>query len=118
MCPLSGCSDRARFEFVSNSEVDKIFYAIEITTDPSWTTWQYIDGNTQLREGVSTFDIFDFLRPSDWTNGPAYFNLLGLAPQTTYYLRARALNHDLTTTYPGPISTFATASTESQSANP
>jgi len=107
ICGDGGCFDRARFELNNENNPSDTLYSIQITTDISWTTYNYIDGTTFLIETSSTHDINDYQLESTWEGTASNINILGLEQGTTYYLRATALNGDFTESGPGP-STNAT----------
>ena len=102
LCGDGGCYDRARFELDPQDNPTDALYSIQITTDSGWTTWDYVDGGTFLVETISTHDINDYLTENAWEGTASNFNILGLLPGETYYIRATALNSDFTESGAGP----------------
>lgn len=102
ICGEGGCFDKARFEIDPQDNPTDALYSARITTDPTWTTWNYIDGSTFLIETIATHDINDYLLESEWENTASSFNVLGLEQNTTYYLAITALNGDFTESDPSP----------------
>lgn len=107
-CGEGGCYDRARFELNSENNPSDALYSVEITTDVSWTTFNYIDASTFLIESAVTHDINDYISKSSWEGTVSNLNVLGLTPNTTYYLRATALNGDFTESGSGPVASATT----------
>lgn len=107
ICGDGGCYDRAHFELDNENNPVDTLYSIQITTDVNWATWNYIDASTYLIEGANTHDINDYITESSWEL--PNFNVLGLEPGTTYYIRATALHGDFTESGPGPSSHATTA---------
>jgi len=110
LCGEGGCYDRARFEIDIQNNTPEVLYSIRISTDPLWNSWQYLDGATFLLEDEGTHDIDDYLLKSDWEGTTNSFNVLGLKPDTTYYIRATALKGDFTETPLGPLGVSANTS--------
>ncbi len=98
VCGQGGCFNKARFEIDPQDNPSDTLYSVRISTDPSWSTWQYIDGSTFLIENAASHDINDYLTESSWETPT--FNILGLNPNTTYYLKLTALHGDFTETEP------------------
>lgn len=109
ICGGGGCYNRARFEIDPAGNATDTLYSIQITTDPSWNTFNFIDASTFLVEPLANHDINDYLTKDGWENIPSTFNIYGLEPETQYYLRATALHGDFTETEPGPAATATTA---------
>lgn len=107
VCGDGGCYDRAHFELYNENNPSDTLYSIQITTDPAWATWNYVDASTFLIEGAGTHDINDYITESSWE--APNFNILGLEPGTTYYIRATALHGDFTESGPGPSANATTA---------
>lgn len=105
VCGDGACYDRAKFEIDTNDNPPDALFLIEISED-NWTTVQYIDGNT--REIIDTKDINDYLTQDQWEGTAIGYtqwadtNIRGLEYDTTYRIRARALNGDFTESSPGP----------------
>ncbi len=110
ICGTGGCYDKARFEIDSQNNPIDTLYSIQITVDPTWTTYNYVDGSTFQIEDSSTHDINDYLTETVWEGTVSNFNLVGLIPDTTYYIRATALHGDFTETKPSPQNVSATTS--------
>ncbi len=94
LCGPSGCYDRARFEIDAQGNPTDTLYGVEISTDNFITNRMCIDGSTFRPDLISNCNISDFRTKSDWES-PA-FNILGLNPNTTYYLRITAIHGDFT----------------------
>jgi len=109
LCGDGGCYDRARFELNSENNPTDTLYSFQITTDISWSIYDYIDGATFLIETASTHDINDYLTESAWEDTPSSINVYGLSYNTTYYVRGTALHGDFTESGPGPASNATTA---------
>ncbi len=92
ICGGDGCYDKARFEISASSNPSDTLYGIQISTDNFVSDIQYIDGSTFRPE--STYDINDFRTEAVWETED--FNIQGLTPNTTYYLRISALHGDFT----------------------
>jgi len=107
VCGEGGCFDRAHFELYNENNPSDTLYSVQITTDPDWSTWNYIDASTFLIESAESHDINDYITESSWES--QNFNILGLTPGTTYYIRATALHGDFTESGPGPSKNATTA---------
>ncbi|MDD4381882.1 MAG: hypothetical protein PHE21_00870 [Candidatus Dojkabacteria bacterium] len=92
ICGGDGCYDKARFEISASSNPSDTLYGIQISTDNFSSDIKYIDGSTFRPE--STYDINDFRTETVWETED--FNIQGLTPNTTYYLRISALHGDFT----------------------
>ena len=112
LCGDPGCYNRARFEIDTESNPSDTLYSIQITTDVSWASWNYIDGGTFLIETSASHDLNDYLTETSWEGVVSNFNVYGLTPGTQYYLRITALHGDFTESEPGPD---ANATTEEPS---
>lgn len=102
VCSEPGCYDRAKVEINTEDNPDDVRYAIQIATNPAFTTGvQYIGGSNRFPK--SNLTLADFLNKCEW-EGTIYssycvgsnatyqkFNILGLTPGTLYYLRVAAL---------------------------
>lgn len=102
LCGDGGCYNRARFEIDTQLNPSDTLYSVQITTDPTWSTWDYVDGNTFQIEQLSTHTIDDYLTESSWENNASNFNIIGLAPNTGYFIRITTLHGDFTESEPGP----------------
>lgn len=112
VCGGGGCFNKARVELTAENNPSDTLYSIQITTDSGWNTWDYVDGSTFYIESESNHDIDDYLLESTWEGTASSFNIFGLEPSTTYYVRATALNGDFTESLTGP-SVSATSGTTS-----
>ncbi len=105
VCSQPGCYDRAKIEIGSENNPVDASYAIQISTVSDFSSGiQYIDGATRLPK--SNLTISDFLFKCDWEGtvvsgycnsaNTTYqkFNILGLTPGTTYYVRLTAHHGD------------------------
>jgi hypothetical protein len=109
LCGQSGCYDRARVEIDPQSNPSDTLYSLQITTDSNWTTWNYVDGSTFMVESAATHNLSDYLTESAWENVVANYNVYGLQPGTTYYVRFTAIHGDFTESEPGPALTATTS---------
>lgn len=96
VCGFGGCFNRARFEIDSQNNPADTLYSVQISTDVAWGSWSYIDGGTRYLENIATHDINDYLTEDSWENDSGVFNLVGLNPAVTYYIRITALRGDFT----------------------
>jgi hypothetical protein len=112
ICGDGGCFDRARFEIDNENNPSDTLYSMQITTDPAWSTWNFIDGTTYLIETSASHDINDYLTESSWEGTATNINILGLTRGTTYYIRGTALHGDFTESDPGPDANTATGQPE------
>jgi len=96
ICGDGGCYNRARFEINSQLNPSDTLYSAQLTTDPTWATYNYIDGTNFTIETISTHDLNDYQTKATWEGTASGFNLFGLASNTTYYLRLTALHGDFT----------------------
>jgi hypothetical protein len=109
VCGNPGCYDRARFEIDGQGNPSDTLYSVQISEDINFTTFQYISGTTNLPIAATSRTMADFLTETVWET--PIFNVLGLKPNTQYYLRFTALHGDLTESAPGPASTITTSTT-------
>jgi hypothetical protein len=109
LCGQGGCFDRARVEIDPQNNPSDTVYSLQITTDPTWTTYNYVDGTTFLIESGATHNLADYLTESGWENTVSNFNVYGLRSGTTYYVRFTALHGNYTESTPGPAVSTATA---------
>lgn len=110
ICGDGGCYDRARFEIDPQGNTSEVLYSIRISTDPLWGTWKYIDGSTYMIEDAGTHDIADYKTQNDWEQTVTGFNVLGLQPNTTYFIKVTALKGDFTESVPSVENVQATTS--------
>lgn len=103
VCSSPGCYDRAKFKINTNSNPADTRYAVQISTSSTFTSnvW-YLDPVS--RSIKSTLNLSDFVYQCDWegTALASYcgstnttfqrYNIFGLVPGTTYYLRIAALH--------------------------
>ena len=108
VCGDGGCYDRARFEIDSQLNPPDTLYSARITTDPAWNSWDYIDGTTFTIEAEINHNLTDYLSENVWEGTASSFNIFGLDPDTTYYLRLTALHGDFTESYVSPDATMTT----------
>lgn len=109
ICGAGGCYNRARFEIDGSDNPSDTLYSAQITTDPSWNTFDFIDASTFLIEPLGNHDINDYQTETYWESTVSSFNIFNLDPNTTYYIRLTALHGDFTETEPGPSITATTA---------
>ncbi|MEO6729477.1 MAG: hypothetical protein ABIM99_06165 [Candidatus Dojkabacteria bacterium] len=125
VCSTPGCYDRAKFQLNGNSNPADTRYAVQISTDANFTSSvYYLDPVSRtIKTGLN---LSDFIYECDWegTALASYcasanttfqrYNILGLIPATTYYLRISALHGDPSSgSYTqSSWSTTATASTQ------
>lgn len=100
ICGYGGCYNKARFEIDTQNNPTDTLYSVQITTDPTWATWDYIDGSTFLLEDESFHDLNDYITESAWETPD--INILGLQVNTIYYLRITALHGNFTESEPSP----------------
>ncbi len=104
---------------LSDSEVEALYqetalavnpadtlYSVMISTDNFVSDIRYIDSSTFMPESISTHNLSDFMPEDNWE--AELLNLKGLEPNTTYYLRAVALQGSFTQTEPGPVRSTTT----------
>jgi hypothetical protein len=96
VCGFGGCFNKARFEIDAQGNPTDTLYSVQITTDAGWGSWNYVDGTSRFIESVANHDIDDYLTESVWESGAGVFNIVGLDPAVTYYLRITALRGDFT----------------------
>lgn len=104
VCGQGGCFDKARFEIDTQNNPTDALYSMQISTDPSFAAYSYIDGSTLTLKSSHT--INDYLTKTAWETPT--FNVLGLTANTTYYLRATALHGNYTESDPGPTANATT----------
>lgn len=109
ICGQGGCYNKARFEIDPQNNPSDTVYSVRITTDPTWTTWNYVDGTTFLIESAGTHGLSDYLTESSWEGTASSFNIFGLQPNTTYYIKLTALHGDYTESAPGPSANTTTS---------
>lgn len=114
VCGTGGCYNKARFEINPSGNPTDTLYSARISTDPTFATWDYIDGATFLTESAGNHDINDYLTESAWEGTVSNFNVIGLTVNTAYYIKITALHGDFTETESSPSAT-ATTSTPSLS---
>lgn len=108
VCGEGGCFNRARFEIDPKGNPVDTLYSVQITTDPSWNSYQIVDGSTFIPKGPSLRNINDYLSKNTWESTSSNTNILGLVPGRTYYIRLTALKGDFTETEPSPSSSTTT----------
>ncbi len=124
VCSLPGCYDRAKFRIGDENNPPDVRYAVQMSTDPTFTTNNfYIDGATRLP--TNSITIADFLYKCEWEGevlagycgspNTTYqrYNVFGLSGSTTYYIRFSALqtvnsDADFTQSEFGPSATAST----------
>ncbi|WKZ30483.1 MAG: hypothetical protein QY314_01780 [Candidatus Dojkabacteria bacterium] len=109
LCGQGGCFDRARVEIDPQGNPSDTLYSLQITTDNTWATWNYVDGTTFLVESAANHDLADYLTETAWESTVSNFNVYGLEPGTMYYVRFTALHGDFTESMPGPHANTTTA---------
>lgn len=103
VCSSPGCYNRAKVEINSGENPDDTKYALQVSTNSNFTSNVfYVSGTTKLLK--TSLDITDFLYKCEWegTTLAGYcgasnttltkYNILGLNPNTTYYIRASAFH--------------------------
>ncbi len=108
-CGNGACYNKARFEIVPSSENPAdARYLAQVSEDSGFGTYMIVDGVTKTLKDSSLKTINDYLTESEWEdvvdplNYDDFFNLKGLDPGTTYFVRVVALNGDFTESGPGP----------------
>lgn len=102
VCSEPGCYDRVKLEIDANSNPLDARYAIQVSTVSDFSSnVSYVTGATRLLK--NTLAITDFLYKCEWegTISVGYcaaanttwqrYNIIGLVPGTTYYMRVAAL---------------------------
>ncbi len=100
VCSQPGCYDRAKLEINSQNNADDTRYAVQISTSSSFVTFSYVDSTTRFLK--ATLSMSDFVPKCEWegtivsgicnsanTTWQRY-NIFGLDPNTTYYVRMSA----------------------------
>jgi len=103
VCSTPGCYDRAKFLINAQGNPDDTRYAIQISTVSDFSSSvYYVDPVSRTIK--TSLNLSDFIYKCDWegTSLASYcasanttwqrYNILGLTPGTTYYLRAAALH--------------------------
>jgi hypothetical protein len=98
VCSEPGCYDRAKFEIDAQGNAADTRFAVQVSTTSDFSSNNYyLDSTTRLLK--ANLLISDFLPKCEWEgtvvseicNSPnttwQRYNILGLAPNTTYYLR-------------------------------
>lgn len=101
VCSSPGCYNRAKLEINTQNNPEDVKYALQISTTSDFSTnVQYIAGSNRIPKSNLTSN--DFLYKCEWegTINGSYcvsanttyqkFNILGLTPNTLYYIRASA----------------------------
>lgn len=99
VCSSPGCYNRAKIEINVSGNPDDVKYALQISTDSNFASnVYYVSGITKLLK--TDLELTDFLYKCEWegTVSAGYcgspnttlqkYNILGLNPSTTYYVRA------------------------------
>lgn len=108
VCGPTGCFNRARFEIDSQGNPSDTLYSIQISTSSEFLTNIYVlDGASLTIKPITSKNINDYKTKSQWETST--INILGLKSQTTYYIRATAMNGDLTESLPGPYVSATTS---------
>jgi len=104
VCSQPGCYDRAKVELNAQGNPNDTRYAIQISTVSNFATFFYIDATTRFMK--SNLTISDFIPKCEWEGTVVSgicgspnttwqrYNILGLDPNTTYYVRAAAQHGD------------------------
>jgi hypothetical protein len=100
VCSQPGCYDRAKLEIDVQGNPTDTRYAIQISTSPTFVSIFYVDATTRFMK--SNVTIADYIPKCEWegivvsgicgspnTTWQRY-NILGLNPNTTYYVRLAA----------------------------
>lgn len=103
VCSTPGCYDRAKFQLNPQSNPADTRYAVQVSTSSGFTTGvYYLDPVSRTLK--TNLYLSDFIYECDWegTSSVGYcasanttlqrYNILGLLPGTTYYLRIAALH--------------------------
>jgi len=106
VCGPHGCYNRARFEIDPQGNASDTLYAIQVSTDNTFSTYSIVDGTTFTLKTSDSKDIGDYNTKATWEG--TTLNLRGITPSTTYYIRATALHGNLTESEPGPYATATT----------
>ena len=108
ICGDGGCYDRARFEIDAQLNPVDTLYAVRITTDVTWATWDYIDAATFTVEPFASHDIDNYQTETLWEGTASNFNIFGLDEGIDYYIQLTALHGDLTESEVSPAATAKT----------
>lgn len=126
VCGEFGCYERAKLEINSQANAADTRYAIQISTASDFSSnIFYVDGTTRFLK--TTLTINDFLPKCEWEGTTSAgvcgspnatwqkYNILGLTPNTTYYVRLSAqhgssTNATFTQSEWGPSDSTTTAS--------
>ena len=108
VCGPTGCYDRARVEIDPQLNPSDTLYGLQISTTSDFTSnvWG-ISGSSFMPIAMNSRTINDYLTQTDWDTPT--FNVIGLAPNTNYWIRATALHGDFTESDPGPTQTAKTS---------
>lgn len=98
--------DRLKFVINQSSNPSDATYALQISTDSSFTTNVYYIKNTNTLG--TTLTSADFQTYTAW-GGASGTYVTGLTPNTTYYLRAKARQGNYTESEYGPSASAATS---------
>jgi len=120
VCGPTGCYDKGHFEIDPQDNPGDTLFGIQVSTTADFSSDVYIvDGVTYYIEPYTIRTLEDYKGSVYATNstcaGPLtcwenkVFNIQGLIPNTTYYIRATALHGDFTESEPGPSKSSTTA---------
>ncbi|MEP7103632.1 MAG: hypothetical protein ABI721_02920 [Candidatus Dojkabacteria bacterium] len=103
VCSSPGCYDRAKFLINAQNNPDDTRYAVQISTSSAFTSNVfYVEPVTRLIKSALT--VSDFVYKCDWEGTTLAgfcgssnttwqkYNILGLSPNVTYYIRIAALH--------------------------
>ncbi len=98
ICGGNGCYDKARFEIEPHSNPSDTLYGIQVSLDNFVSDFRCVDASTFQPKVASNCNINDFRTETYWEDET--FNIKGLEPDTTYYIRTSALHGDFTQSDP------------------
>ncbi|HEQ65482.1 MAG TPA: hypothetical protein ENN64_01495 [bacterium] len=108
VCGPTGCYNKGHFEIDPQNNPSDTLYGIQISTTSNFSSdIYYINGITYTPVLPQNRSINDYKTEAEWEG--ELFNIRGLKPDTTYYIRATALHGDFTETIPGPSTSASTS---------
>ncbi len=117
VCGEFGCYDKARVEIDTQGNPSDTLYSVEISKDNFNSDIEVIDPTSRQPKDISQKTTNDFMTADKWhdynnsfgTGWSHSYNIQGLKPNTTYYVRITALQGDLTESAPSPVLSATTS---------